>query len=133
MIRASILLMGGLFLACRSKTSPGVEGSGGANPNGPNFCDLPGSVRFTSAGRTIAAGADVSKISLLKLPEGYCAHYFGNVGNPRQLRFAPGGELFVASPTKGTTGGGVNGKSAIVVMPDDDRDRCCSDSIVFPY
>ncbi|MGC4087477.1 MAG: hypothetical protein QM756_06220, partial [Polyangiaceae bacterium] len=75
-----------------------------------------------SAGREVAAGTDINKISFLKLPEGFCAHYFGNVGNVRQIRFAPGGELFVASPTKGTTGGGVNGKSAMVVMPDDDRD-----------
>ena len=41
--------------------------------------------------------------------------------NARQLRFAPGGELFVASPTTGTTGGGANGQQAIIVLPDDDR------------
>src|SRR5262249_55407429 len=51
-----------------------------------------------------------------------CVHYYGNVGNARQLRFAPGGELFVASPTTGTTGGGLDGKAAIMVLWDDDGD-----------
>src|SRR5262249_49383987 len=36
--------------------------------------------------------------------------------------FAPGGDLFVASPTTLTTGGGARGNSAIVVLPDDDHD-----------
>src|SRR5262249_32668904 len=48
--------------------------------------------------------------------------YYGTVGNARQLRFAPGGELFVASPTGGTTGGGGGGQAAIVVLPDDNLD-----------
>jgi glucose/arabinose dehydrogenase len=56
------------------------------------------------------------------LAAGFCAHPFANVGNTRQLRFAPGGELFVASPTTGTTGGGRNGLSAIVLLTDDDHD-----------
>jgi glucose/arabinose dehydrogenase len=60
-------------------------------------------------------------LSWLSIPEGTCAHPFATVGNARQLRFAPGGELFVASPATSTTGGGSGGQSAIVVLPDDDR------------
>ena len=86
------------------------------------FCDLPGSVQFTVAGSVTVPGIDTSQLSFLHLPPGFCVHYFGNVPNARQLRFAPGGELFVASPTTGTTGGGANGKSAILVLPDDNRD-----------
>lgn len=87
-------------------------------------CDLPGSVQFTSAGTTVKPGGDPSwpDLSFLHLPTGFCAHYFGHVGNARQLRFAPGGELFVASPTGSTTGGGGGGLAAIVVLPDDDLD-----------
>jgi glucose/arabinose dehydrogenase len=62
---------------------------------------------------------------------GFCAHYYGTVGNARQLRFAPGGELFVASPTTGTTGGGSNGQSAIVVLPDDNGDGIADKTITF--
>lgn len=60
--------------------------------------------------------------SWLQLPEGFCAHHYANVPNARQLRFAPGGELFVASPTKGTTGGGFSQLKAIIVVPDDNLD-----------
>jgi glucose/arabinose dehydrogenase len=56
------------------------------------------------------------------MPVGFCAHYFGNIGNARQLRFAPNGDLFIASPTKGTTSGGANGRNAILILTDDDRD-----------
>ncbi|HEX3855148.1 MAG TPA: hypothetical protein VHW01_29495 [Polyangiaceae bacterium] len=86
------------------------------------FCDLPGSVQFTATGTTTVSGPNTSPLSFLHLPPGFCVHYFGNVPNARQLRFAPGGELFVASPTTGTTGGGSNGKSAIQVLPDDNGD-----------
>src|SRR5947207_11625791 len=86
------------------------------------FCDLPGSVQFTTSGSVTVPGGDASSLSFLHLPVGFCAHTFGNVGNARQLRFAPGGELFVASPTTPTTDGGPNGQAAIVVLPDDDRD-----------
>jgi glucose/arabinose dehydrogenase len=86
------------------------------------FCDLPGSVQFTATGSVVVPGVDTARLSFLHLPTGFCVHYFSNVPNARQLRFAPGGELFVASPTTGTTGGGVNGKSAILVLPDDNGD-----------
>src|SRR5207244_2964267 len=67
----------------------------------------------------------------LHLPTGFCAHYFGKVGNTRQLRFAPGGELFVASPTTGTTGGGQGGQQAILLLPDDNGDGYADGSTTF--
>jgi glucose/arabinose dehydrogenase len=88
------------------------------------FCDLPGSVRYTASGTTtVPAGAAAPPpLAFLKLPPGFCAHEFATVGNTRQLRFAPSGELFVASPSKHTTGGGPEGRNAIVVLADDDGD-----------
>jgi glucose/arabinose dehydrogenase len=60
--------------------------------------------------------------SWLTLPVGFCAHYFATVKTVRQLRFAPGGDLFAASPSQPTTGGAGNGTNEIVVLPDDDND-----------
>jgi glucose/arabinose dehydrogenase len=96
-----------------------------------NFCDLPGSVQFTDHGTVTVSGHDTSQLTFLQLPVGFCAHYFGNVPNARQLRFAPGGELFVASPTTATTGGGGGGKQAILVLPDDDGDGYADTSRTF--
>jgi glucose/arabinose dehydrogenase len=88
-----------------------------------NPCSLPGSVQFTSSGMVVVSGGSANPdLTFLHLPVGFCAHYYGMVGNARQLRFAPGGELFVASPTTGTTGAGPGGQSAIVVLPDDNHD-----------
>jgi glucose/arabinose dehydrogenase len=72
-------------------------------------------------------------LSWLTLPQGFCAHYFGTVPDARQLRFAPGGELFVASPTTPTTGGNTLGALAgIAVLPDDNHDGFAeSPSITF--
>jgi glucose/arabinose dehydrogenase len=68
----------------------------------------------------------------LKLPTGFCAHYFGNVADARQLRFAPGGELFVASPTMPTTGGNPRGALAgIALLPDDNHDGIADRNIPF--
>jgi glucose/arabinose dehydrogenase len=117
-----------LATACHSDVSgpseqvdsgpPPVDDGGG----GVKFCDLPGSVLFTAAGTVTVPGGDSSRVSFLHLPVGFCVHYFGNVPNVRQMRFAPGGELFAASPTTGTTGGTYGGKQAVLVLPDDDRD-----------
>jgi glucose/arabinose dehydrogenase len=99
-----------------------------------NPCKLPGSVQYTASGTVIVPGGDPSWPDLSKwltLPTGFCAHYYGNVGNARQLRFAPGGELFVASPTTGTTGGGLNGQSAIVVLPDYNLDGVADATVTF--
>ena len=63
------------------------------------------------AGPQIIPGSDAATPSLswLTLPVGFCAHYFAHVPTARQLRFAPDGHLFVASPTSPTTGGAGNG------------------------
>src|SRR6476469_8645877 len=55
-----------------------------------HFCDLPGSVKYTSSGAvTVPPGtARPSSLAFLKLPPGFCAHEFATVGNTRQLRFA---------------------------------------------
>jgi glucose/arabinose dehydrogenase len=89
-----------------------------------HFCDLSGSVQTTDNGVVVIPGgpANAPDLRFLQLPVGFCAHFYANVGNTRQLRFAPGGELFVASPTTATTGGGPDGRSAIIVLPDDDHD-----------
>jgi glucose/arabinose dehydrogenase len=87
-------------------------------------------------------------LSFLQLPVGFCAHYYAHVGtnnscclgpvgasargDVRQLRFAPGGELFITSPTAGTTGGcGCAGAAAILVLPDDDHDGAADGATVF--
>jgi len=53
------------------------------------------------------------------------------VGNARQVRVAPGGEIFVASPTGLTTGGGPNGQAAIMVLPDYDLDGVADQQLTF--
>lgn len=98
----------------------------------PNPCSLPGSVHFTSSGVTTVPGAQSPvDLSFLHLPDGFCAHYYATVGNTRQIRMAPGGELFVASPTGLTTGGGPGGQNAIVVLPDDNQDGVADTPVVF--
>lgn len=107
------------------------EGGGDAGAAG-HFCDLPGSLRFTDAGTIVVPGGpSAPDMTYLHLPAGFCAHYFAHVGNARQLRFAPGGELFVASPTTVTTGGGSGGLAAIVLLPDDNKDGAADSTITF--
>ncbi|HYD48441.1 MAG TPA: hypothetical protein VEB21_08845 [Terriglobales bacterium] len=88
-----------------------------------HFCDLPGSVRFTAAGRVVVPSTPgpSTDLTFLQLPVGFCAGYFTTVPNPRELKFAPSGELFVASPSRITAGGGF-GRGAILVFPDDNQD-----------
>ncbi|MBK7860282.1 MAG: hypothetical protein IPJ65_17045 [Archangiaceae bacterium] len=88
------------------------------------WCEQAGAWVHDSAGYHQVEGLDEAgaDLSYLRLPEGFCARWYGRVGNPRQLRFAPGGELFVASPTTGTTSSGPQGRAEIVALPDDDRD-----------
>ncbi len=100
-------------------------------------CTLPGSIVRTMSGTTIVpggklpGGGSLPDLGFIDVPVGFCVHYFANVGNARQIRFAPGGEAFVASPTGPTTSGGQNGLSAIVVLPDDDNDGVADKTITF--
>jgi hypothetical protein len=132
-----------------SSTTGSSTGGGGMGDGGPSDassdapidtdasildpCSLPGSVQFTPQGTVVVPGGvqgDPS-LSYLHLPVGFCAHYYGTVGNARQLRFAPGGELFVASPVTATTSGGQNGQAAIVVLPDDNHDGRADANLTF--
>jgi glucose/arabinose dehydrogenase len=135
-----LLLLSALSGACHSSVSDVSDA--GTPPPPPfdagsyvNFCDLPGSVQFTAAGVTTIPESTkpitANRLQFLHLPNGFCAHYFGNIGNTRQLRFAPGGELFVASPTTGTTGGGGGGRHAIVIVPDDNGDGFADAPLTF--
>jgi glucose/arabinose dehydrogenase len=105
-----------------------------AMPPSGSFCSLPGSVVATAQGTVVMPGGDASTpdVSWMQLPAGFCAHYFATVKSVRQLRFAPGGELFAASPTTGTTGYGQGqGVSGIVVLPDDDHDGNADANLTF--
>jgi glucose/arabinose dehydrogenase len=140
----SLLALTGVILtACAPETTGGPDGSRPPRDSGidriippddasKRFCDLPGSVQYTSSGMArVGGGVGAERVEFMQVPAGFCVHYFGNVGNTRQLRFAPGGELFVASPTTGTTGGGQGGLSAIVILPDDDGDGVADAPITF--
>jgi glucose/arabinose dehydrogenase len=95
-------------------------------------CNLPGSIQFTATGVVVVPGGTAgADLSYLRVPTGFCVHYYGSVGNVRQLRFAPGGELFVSSPTTSTTGGGMGGMSSIAVLPDDDHDGVADSVLTF--
>jgi len=86
-------------------------------------CNLPGSIQYTASGVVVVPGVGAGPdLGYLRVPTGFCVHYYGTVPDARQLRFAPGGELFVTSPTTATTGGGQGGLSGIAVLPDDDHD-----------
>lgn len=76
--------------------------------------------------------ASAPDLSWLRLPPGFCAHYFGTVPDARQLRFAPGGELFVASPMTATQGGRPEGAlGGIAVLPDDNHDGVADANLTF--
>jgi glucose/arabinose dehydrogenase len=110
----------------------GGTGGGTILPPRPDggWCEQPGAwVHDLDGGYHNVSGLPAHDMTFLTLPVGYCARWFGNVGNCRQLRFAPGGELFVSSPTQGTTSGGPQGHAAIEVLPDDNNDGF-ADSVV---
>jgi glucose/arabinose dehydrogenase len=94
-----------------------------APPPATDFCGLPGSVVFTNdTVITVPSAKAAPDVSWVNLPNGFCVHYYGQVPTARQVRVAPGGELFVASPSRSTAGGAPTGIGAIVVVPDDDHD-----------
>lgn len=73
-------------------------------PLGGFWCDLPGGE---------VPGASV--------PEGFCLRRFVRTRTPRVLKFAPNGDIFVASPSTGAPGGTPIGLAQILVFSDDDR------------
>jgi glucose/arabinose dehydrogenase len=107
-------------------------GADAAPPHGA-FCSLPGSVVWTTQGPRVVPGGDSGAPDLgwLELPVGFCAHFFATVKTVRQLKFAPDGDLFAASPTRATTGGANNGGAGVVVLPDDDHDGSADARITF--
>jgi glucose/arabinose dehydrogenase len=87
----------------------GSAGSAGSSlgKSGKKFCDLPGPA------------------TALQVPPGFCIRQFADsstVKEPRVIRIAPNGDVFVASPKQSTPGGAFGGMGAIVVLPDDDHD-----------
>jgi glucose/arabinose dehydrogenase len=99
-----------------------------AIPEPGTFCSLPGSLVATQQGDVVMPGdagsPDSSILSWVTVPVGFCAHYFANVAHVRQLRFAPDGDLFAASPSAGTAGGSadVPASGGVLVLPDDNHD-----------
>ncbi|MGD0674592.1 MAG: hypothetical protein ABSC94_04195 [Polyangiaceae bacterium] len=98
-----------------------------------NPCSLSGSILFTASGKQTVGNLPSGSpdLSFIQLPPGFCLHYYATVGNARQIRVAPGGELFVASPSTPTTGGGPGGENAIVVLPDDNHDGVGDSPVTF--
>jgi glucose/arabinose dehydrogenase len=97
------------------------------------FCALPGSVVWNGATYSVIPGGPqgAKDLTWLNLPAGFCAHYFDTVPAARQVRVAPGGDVFVASPSTYTPGGGSGGLGAIVVLPDDDHDGQADSTVTF--
>jgi glucose/arabinose dehydrogenase len=131
------------LLACDTSLPNGPEDAGpteagyvvipAADASIAHPCSLPGSIQFTSNGRVLVERlpAGAPDLSFLRLPTGFCLHYYATIGNARQMRFAPGGELFVTSPTTVTTGGGPGGEAAIMIVPDDDGDGVGDTPVAF--
>ena len=97
---------------------------GEAPPPIADFCKLAGSVVWSGGlPHTVAGGPNgTPDLSWMKLPDGYCSHFYAQVNETRQLRFSPSGDLFVASPSAPAAGGASGGLGAIVVLPDDNHD-----------
>ncbi|MBV9945697.1 MAG: hypothetical protein JOZ69_02490, partial [Myxococcales bacterium] len=96
------------------------------------FCALSGSIVWTDHGPVQTPGAaSAPDLAWLQLPSGFCAHSFATVKMARQIRFAPDGLVFAASPTATTTGGANNGVAGIVVLPDDDHDGVADSNLTF--
>jgi glucose/arabinose dehydrogenase len=99
-----------------------------------SYCALPGSVVSLANGAAVVPGADPSQpdiSSWLRVPSGFCAHYFGSVLETRQVRFSPGGDLFVASPSAPTAGGASGGMGKVLVLPDDNHDGLADSTLTY--
>jgi len=93
------------------------------------FCSLPGSVVWRGGSPEVVPGGPPGPdgqappdLTWLKLPDGFCSHYYATVPETRQLKFSPSGDLFVASPSAACAGGASGGYGAVIVVPDDDHD-----------
>ena len=96
------------------------------------WCDVSGSVRFDGKRRSVVPGASgLPDLSWITIPAGFCVHYFASAPNASIIRFAPGRELFATSPTQGSEYSGPGGKSAILVLPDDNRDGLADSADTF--
>jgi glucose/arabinose dehydrogenase len=110
-------------------------------PEAGAFCALGGSIISTALGDYIMPDEDGSTpdaspmpdLTWLTVPVGFCVHYFGNIPHNRQLRFAPDGDLFGASPSTGTAGGSVDvpANGGILVLPDDNHDGLADSADMF--
>ena len=111
--------------------TPAVQRANMAHTVG-EFCSLPDA--FVASKYLVdnhSVGLPAANLSWLTMPEGFCAHYYATVPVVRQLRFAPGGDLFAASPGTATYGGGRGGLAAIVILPDDNHDGLAEQPIPF--
>jgi glucose/arabinose dehydrogenase len=106
-------------------TAPPPDGS-----TAPTYCELPGSIVYANGIGTIVPGTEVlpndggapPDLTWVHVPDGYCVHYYATVPETRNLRFAPNGDLFAASPSQGCAGGANGGIGAVAVVPDDNHD-----------
>ncbi len=99
-----------------------------------SYCALPGSLVSLAKGMAVVPGGAASLPDLsswMRVPPGFCAHYFGSVPETRQLRFSPGGDLFVASPSTPTAGGASGGMGKVVVLPDDNHDGLADPAMAY--
>jgi len=115
-------------------SSPDVALDAIVPPPPGSFCALAGS-RVSVAGTTLVIpapkGVSEPDLSFMHLPDGFCVHYFATVAMARAIRFAPGGELFVAAPGQPVAGGAPVGAGAIFVVPDDNGDGYGDANITF--
>jgi glucose/arabinose dehydrogenase len=102
-------------------------------PSTTNFCALPGSVVWSNGSPSVVPGGAGGSPDLtwLRVPDGFCVHYFATVPETRFMRFSPSGDLFVASPGQASAGGAPAGLSAIVVLPDDNHDGFADETVTY--
>ncbi len=112
-----------LVVAAACGDSPGQPAKDRDVPFDGTFCTLPGTFVHDGADRYHVKGGPAGpRLDWLTIPDGFCAHYFDTVAAARQIKFAPDGALFVASPSQRTAGGAPTGMGGIAVLADDNHD-----------
>jgi glucose/arabinose dehydrogenase len=117
-------------VAVKDSTAPKDTSPRGDGGPAPTYCELPGSIVYANGVGTIVPGLATlpddagtpPDLTWLHVPDGYCVHYYATVPETRNMRFAPNGDLFVASPSAGCAGGANGGIGGVAVVPDDDHD-----------